>query len=199
MRHKSRITLAVDKEALKKAKNLGINLSHTMDLALKGFSFSSTGNDQKALIEAYDSLFKAMSPLLRQFGASFMVANTDLYDPADPDNKAKQERREWYVSAVPVSAEDEAKPGWLDNYYLCEDDEGSRPVTVEQFFKEGITDVFPPNDILSSFVESLAEAAEQNRQHLKEIAMAKRIVAAIKEEVTAQPQTRRAKSTAGHA
>ena len=54
---KEKLTLSVDKKVVKKAKEMGINISEITENVLKGFTFEPTSAEKTTLVEKYKELF----------------------------------------------------------------------------------------------------------------------------------------------
>ena len=78
---KQHLTLTVDDELVKKAKNLGLNISELTERALKAHTYPTKEANQPALYDAYRNLFSSMLPLLQRFRTSVKIGSFKDFDP----------------------------------------------------------------------------------------------------------------------
>lgn len=154
---KEKLTLSVDREVVKKAKSLGLNISELTELALRGFSFSAKDANSNALYGLYNTLFDSMKLLLEMYGASVKIASVGILD--DQGNCLN-------VSDVSLGPDGR----------FCWEEVGDTFIDIKKI----PTNAFcTPKEILSSLVDALAEAAQKRRETMLELEMARRIVNAI--------------------
>jgi len=171
---KEKLTLSVDKEVVKKAKKLGINISEITEKVLRGFTFTPTGADELHVRAKYKELFDTMVPLLQKYSASVVVADVDTLLPEDRDK-------------VGMDA------GGFASVELCPDGtlySGDIDATIP-IEKISVHEFSQPQQILSRFIYAISEGAERTKERLKEIEMAKRIISAIAGTVEKTPRRKR--------
>ena len=169
---KDKVTLTVSKDVLKKAKALGINLSGTIEMALKGFTFDRKYADENAVRTAYDQLFKPMTVMLRQYGASMKIAELPVYEEEEGDNK-EEGVQSWWLVPCPIPRDRNISEG---SYLIFDQEEEGTEVGLKGTPLEMM---LPPEELMTSFVDGLVEAAEGNARSLAELALAKRVIAAL--------------------
>jgi hypothetical protein len=175
---KENVTITVDPDVLKKAKSLGVNLSRTTELALRGFTFKSIKADESEVCKAYDQFFEAMTPLLRKYGAQMKIAefDTDAEVPETDLDKDDHEIQSWWLSAHPAPP-----PNDLSSYIIFDaEEEGSEAKLDDELLQV----ILSPEELLTNFIEALAGAAERNGKHIQELALYGRVITALSE-----PQT----------
>lgn len=158
---KEKLTLSVDKEVVKKAKKLGINISEITEKVLGGFTFTLAGVDESYVRAKYRGLFDTMLPLLKKYSVGVKVATVD-FAPQDL-------QKEGYEGPVMV----ELCPDGTLAYEFASDWEEI------PFEKISVVGFHPPKQILSDFIEAISEASERAKENLKELEMVKRIIEAI--------------------
>lgn len=155
---KKKLTLSVDENVVERAKDLGLNLSDVTEKILQGFVFVPTSDDKEALYSGYEKLFRSMLPLLKEYGASVLVAHESFMDAKDGVVKA------------------------VDDIYLRGDGTFYSELLetrASELRKQDNYDLLSPREILSGFIESLAVAKSMRKEQLAELEMAQKIVSAI--------------------
>jgi len=153
---KQKLTLSVDPDVVKKARGLGINISEITEGILRGFSFTPSGTETMVLYEKYKQLFETMIPLLQKYGVAVEVGSFEIRD----DNVV------YGTSQIFLASN--------GTFLLTEIDQ-----TVLDIQKIPLSDFHKPKNILSNFIEALSKAAEDRKQQLTELEMARRIIEAI--------------------
>jgi hypothetical protein len=161
MSEKQKLTLSVNKDVIEKAKEMGINISEITENILKGFTFQIQGLTGEELYDKYQELFNVMIPLMKRFGFSVVIANYSDFDEwgktIDQDTISLLYSGEY----------------WSDN---SESDFKDIKYIQLHWFKE-------PTAILSYFIENLVKGMESQKERLKEIEMAKRIVEVLSQTI----------------
>jgi hypothetical protein len=91
---KAKLTLNVDEEVVKRAKDLNINISEVTEMALRGFTTTKNKSEADAvdIRSAYDYLFRTMMPVMMRFDTTVEVGlksdpssgqSSTLYLPPD--------------------------------------------------------------------------------------------------------------------
>ena len=153
--------MSIDPDVVKKARGIGINISEITEGILRGFSFTPSRIETDALYEKYEQLFQTMLPLLKQYGTNIKVG-------------------EFYAGEFNDTAEI-----WLranGGFWLPEFDEGFKEIN-----RMDITDFYQPKIILTNFIERISQSAENRKQQLTELEMARRIIEAIGGTSTKKP------------
>jgi hypothetical protein len=165
---KEKLTLTVDKEAVEKAKKLKLNISEITELALKGYTFSPKEADRATLYNHYAALFASMKPLLERFGASVKVASIREFDP----------KTGWDYGDIETYLNSNGS-FWL--WALDEVGDEFNDIT-----KIPIAHFHSPKEILTNLIDTLAKAAERDKETVKELELAKRFVDAISVTMTSR-------------
>jgi hypothetical protein len=167
---KEKLTLSVDKEIVKKAKKLGINISEITENILKGYTSAERPNG--SIYDAYRQLFTAITPLLKEFGGQVKVGE-GVDSVSVQDKKGRS-----YDDEIPFSI-------FLDHdgsFYV-----DSYDMSITDIRKICQQDFLSPEKILSNLVDVLAKSKEANDEKMRQIMMAKRIVDAMSETLIKKP------------
>ena len=154
---KQKLTLSVDPDVVKKARGLGINISEITEGILRGFSFTPSGAETAALYEKYKQLFETMRPLLQKYGVPVEVGSFEIADV---------QGGVYGTSEIFLSTD--------GTFWLTEIEQ-----TVRDIQKITLSDFYKPKIILSNFIKALSRGAEDRKQQLTELEMARRIIEAI--------------------
>jgi hypothetical protein len=152
---KQKLTLSVDREAVSKAKEMGLNLSEVTEKILLGFTFDNEEVDDEILRDNYHELLQTMLPLMKKH-----------------DFKVKIGENSFIVDDILVKS----KIFFLSNgmvYDTWTDEE------YNDLKKYDLWNLFSPKLILKKFLEELSEIENKRKRFLKEIEMTKKIVEAI--------------------
>lgn len=160
---KEKLTLSVDKDAVAKAKTLGINISEITERVLKGYTSAKKPNG--SLYDGYKQLFDSIIPLLREFGINMTVAEPVHTFEDDKDNKG---------AAINYSDRITLEPDGSFYSDLFE-------VSFKDIKRIDLRSFLSAEDILSNLVDALTKSEEARKKKLKEILMAKRIIDAMSE------------------
>lgn len=171
---KEKLTLSVDKDVVKKAKNLGINISEITENVLKGFT---SPRPEGSLHEAYKDLFDSILPLLKQFDCRVKIAES-LIEFEDEEGNVER-----------VGLQDESYLA-SSGAYLIKDHEQGRYYTISDLTKIPIDEFLPTNKILENLLSELAKSQEKRKEKMEEILMAKRIIEAMSESLLKKPPTK---------
>lgn len=154
--NKQKLTLSIDKEVIKSAKQEGINISQITEQILKAITFSADENTTDDVISAYKNFFDVIQPFLKKYRANIQVGNDyDLQHGID----------------FPIR---------LGGSYLVKDypDDSTGNVTVES----EIDSLYSPKEIIERLIPALIKGAKNNREKLKEFEMALRFLRAMSNE-----------------
>lgn len=156
MAEKQKLTLSVEKELVEKAKKLGVNISEITETVLK--HVSETGVKEVVTKDevntGYKKLFSVMLPLMKKFGAAITVGEVI------EDSYGVNSHHE------PVC--------------LLENGDLYVPGFEETIAFENVS-FNSKKEILSSFINSLIEASENNKEELKELEIFSRVIEALTE------------------
>jgi len=161
MSEKQKLTLSVNKEVIEKAKQLGINISDITENILKGFTFEVQNVTQAEIYKKYKELFNIMLPLMRKYNYQIIIAEENEYND---DNEMIYSET---IFLEPSGA-----------YYsdLSE-------ISFEDINKIPVDAFQSPITILSKYIEALIQAMEKQKERLKEIEMAKKIVEVLSQTI----------------
>ena len=157
---KVKLTLSVDKEVVQAAKKLGLNLSDITENILRGFSFSPRRTDKGELLEKYRNLFATMKPLLHEFGISVAVGEDYVFYE---DEKGHSEPIDFEIRL-------------LSNGVLFIDELDHMVNDVSEI---DINALHNPKRILEDLILELSKGANNRKEKIREIEMARRIIAAM--------------------
>lgn len=160
IRNKVKLTLSVDKEVVEAAKKLGLNLSDVTENILRGFSFSPGRTDKDELLEKYRNLFDTMKPLLREFGVSVPVGEDYAFYK---DEKGHSEPFGFEIRL-------------LSNGVLFIDEFDHMVSDISDL---DINALHSPKRILGDFILELSKGADNRKEKIREIEMARRIITAL--------------------
>lgn len=173
---KEKLTLSVDREVVKKAKSLGINISHITEKVLKGYTSAESPNG--GLHDAYQQLCDSILPLLKEFGCSVKIAEGIDVGIAEDNEGNEYEIERPFVIFLESDG----------SFYIDEFDD-----RFEDIKKIDAQDFFEPKRILSNLVDALARSEEARKEKMREILMAKRIVDAMSKTLVKKYSTKRAR------
>lgn len=172
MNEKQKLTLSVEKELVEKAKKLGVNISEITETVLRHISETETKEvvTKEDVDIAYKKLFDAMLPTMKKFG-SFVKVGRVVEEMHDKDGRFVG------VNAMDVVLFENGEL-WI------------KDVEVTPKFEEVSFD--SPKEILSTYIDSLIEASEKNKEGLKELEIFRRVIEALTETTISQyPERRR--------
>ena len=156
---KQKLTLGINSEVLEKAKAAGINISFVTEQILKAITYDPKLNTEYDLINAYEKFFDAVKPVLKRYGAQ---VNVGLMYEGDPN-------KDVWTFVIVLTNNGLRK----DNYEL----EVSKLVTVSDV----VESLYKPVEILEHLLKALIDAAEKNKEKMKEFEIALRFVKALSE------------------
>jgi len=165
MAKKQKLTLTVDSEVIERAKGMKINISEITEDILRGFSFTPSDIENKALLDKYCELFDTMKPRLKKYNTRVKVGEIPQWDD---DQFVKNS----------------------DLFYLPDDsflvpDYRSPVLHIEEI---DVNYFINPLTILKNFIDSLATSTEKRKQQLTDLEMVKRIINAIDNTSSRTPQ-----------
>ena len=168
---KEKLTLSVDRDVVKKAKSIGLNISEITEMALRGFSFTAEEMDRDAFYKSYKGLFDAMSPILDRYGTAVKIGKIDYI--------AEQSGELMDTSDIMLFPD--------GTIYETFGDEKVRPVDITKLRQDCLSS---PKEILTDFIDALERTVHSRRDKIKELEVAKRIVEAIASTMQRSPPRR---------
>lgn len=162
-KEKQKLTLSVDKEAVEKAKELGINISEITEKVLIGYT--SAEKPEGSIYDAYQQLFDSIRELLKEFDCNVQVAESWI--DIDPDGNDRAPQDETYLTP---------SGQFLVKVYI-----GPEDFYVNDIKKIPYQEFLPPEKILSNLVKELAQSQEKRKEKMDGILMAKSIIDAMSE------------------
>jgi len=168
---KEKLTLSVDKKVIEKAKKLGINISEITEKVLKGYTSAKKPNG--SLYDGYTQLFDSITPLLREFGVDIKIAESIQ---VVRDGKGAEWEEPDHIFLEPDGS-------------FYSDPFGAHFKDIQ---KIDVRSFLSPAKIISNLVNALAKSEGARKEKLQEILMAKRIIDAMSETLTAKrlPKTK---------
>jgi len=154
---KQKLTLSVDKTAVTKAKEMGLNLSEITEQILIGYTFEHENLDDEILKQKYLDLFRTMLPIMKKYNYKLKIGETRFMVD---NNLAKME-----TFLMPT--------GFILNTWTDEE-------TLDLSGYD-LTDLYSPNQVMSHFLEELSNIVNRGKIISRELEMAKRIVGVISE------------------
>lgn len=157
MVEKQKLTLSVDRDVVRRAKEMRINISEFTENLLDAFTFKKHLKDED-VYEKYANLFTSMLPLMRKFNFTIKVAEANMID----------------------------ENGYLItwNAYLRTDGSIFDPHeydVIEDIKKIDTVSFLSPERLLSDFMDKLSNVEERLERRSKSLEMAKKIVDAVSE------------------
>ena len=154
--NRKKLTLSVDSDVIKKAKELGLNLSEITESALKITSFGEEKEKlttTEKLVEAYRKVFQTMTPILAKWNAAIKIGEHLEYG-----NKEKQylHTYEYYLTETDIYL-------WTDiadeaiNWWKLDD----KKLPVYYFYD--------PERIIKELIDKLYKIAEDNKTKVKKL------------------------------
>ena len=157
MNEKQKLTLSVNKEVVKKAKDMGLNISELTENILKGFTFEPEKYDDTTLYKQYRELFNLMHPLMDKHSFRVKIGEGNPF-PRHGGLASKME--------IHYHPDGSFWDTWNES----------------EFYDIGLIEIhnfLSPSIIIENFIDELSKIAENRKQKSKELEMAKRIVEAI--------------------
>jgi hypothetical protein len=150
---KQKITLGLDRIVIEKAKAEGINISAITEELLKAITYEPIGNTKEDVIKAYEALFETAKPILEKYRATVDVGIEQAY-PIVLDYK--------------------------DGLYQWDgvDPDTWSPISVSKSLRF----LYPPQRLVREIISALIRAAENNRDEIRELKFALRIINGLHEE-----------------
>jgi len=153
---KQKLTLSVDKEVVKKAKELGINISELTEKVLASFTFEPSKDDALKVKEKYKELFDLMLPMLSKLGVSVVVGEIEISD------KEGQFVGLAHMELLPSG-----------QLYI---DDFETYVDIDRI---SVNDLLPPSKILEKFIDALIRGMESTKKTVRELELTKKLVKVI--------------------
>lgn len=154
---KQKLTLSVDSDVVEKAKKLGLNMSEITERILTTYTFEPKKAENETVYQKYQEFFDMIVPVLKKYDIWLGIARQILYDESQD-------------------------PATEESFTLSPDGNifGDGPNRqVKDLHEIYISSFYSPNKILISLIDAMANVAEQNKQRLKDLEFARRIVEAI--------------------
>jgi len=169
---KQKLTLGIDRGIIDRAKATGINISAITEHLLRSITYDPKGDTTETVVKAYQALFDAMWPLLDKFDTTVEVGR-------DIDHNAVLK-----ISLVHLS-----KSVFLT--YIPLVGEGRRP-SLFPVHEELVSYLYEPNVILQNLILAVSEGAQKNREKVRELDFALRLVKALSDDRNNQEKNRNA-------
>jgi Post-segregation antitoxin CcdA/Integrase repeat unit len=150
---KQKLTLGINKDVIIKAKEMGINISEITEQVLKSILYDPKGNTKQDLIEAYESLFDFAKLALQKY-------NTNLEVGIKGGSSIVLDYNNGFIY------QDTTKPNITHNISL----------------PEAIPYLLPTKNILENLILATTEGKEKNKDRIKELKLALRLVKALFDE-----------------
>src|SRR5579862_5500612 len=165
---KHKLTLSVDAEVIKRAKEMGFNLSEITESVLRSFAFSQTESSRKVVRQKYAELFALMLPLLKSYDTKVQVSKTENSGEIGEEVVGGVKGTVEYLTYLELFPNGSLQ--WADS---------KREVLIEDIDPEFLLE---PNDILQNFVTAIADA-DKLSERIEGIEMAKKIVEVISQSI----------------
>jgi post-segregation antitoxin CcdA len=159
---KQKLTLSVSKDAVEKARKIGLNLSELTEKVLQGRTSIPSEADEADVYSHYQHLVDSMAPFIDRYRLLVHIGDWDIYDE-DGD---------------PI-ARDTLEIGRNGKIWK----EGDTTQMPEEVKLKDIPlhALFDGNKILSKFIEALAEAKQENQERIDQLQLANRIIQVMNE------------------
>jgi len=154
---KQKLTLSVDKTAVSKAKEMGLNLSDLTEQILIGYTYEKEELTDDVLKQKYLELFKAMHPIMKKHNYRLKIGETSFL-----------------VNNFVAKMQTFLQPN--GNIWNSWTDEETIDLTGY-----ALSDLDSPKQITSHFLEELSNIVNHGKIVSRELEMAKRIVGVISE------------------
>lgn len=153
---KQKLTLAIDRDIIEKAKNAGINISAITEKVLESMTFDVEGATRQDVVESYEALFEVIKKILKKYNAEVEVGVEQQLDGG---------------------ASIMLKPSglWAKNY----EGSGLHEIDLKELVNSEYDFYHEPFKILYKLLKALIDAAEKNKEELKELEVALRFVKAL--------------------
>jgi len=179
---KKKLTLSVAKDVIEKAKMMDLNISEITENILRTFTYEPTKADDIEILNKYKELFEIMLPILKKFRIIVYVGEVHM----DEYLGVKCDIHLDYDGELHLTGDDFP---W-DDSVICNN---INQLSFEELEKAEIKIIpfYPPQDILSNFIDIVSEAVETKKDKLKELEVAKRIIEVIGSSVFQQSKLTR--------
>lgn len=158
---KQKLTLGISKKVIERAKAAGINISAITEELLTAVTYQpSQGNTRDDVVKAYEALFKAIDPVLIQYG-----------EPPVEVGKALRIKEDGSLDERPIAYSTYAG--------LYSDPEGDEKDIRLYEVANKLSSLYKPTKLLNNLILTLIESAEENREKIRELEMALRFVKAL--------------------
>ncbi len=157
---KQKLTLALDKNVIDKAKEDGINISAITEQLLSALTFESAGNTKNDLVKAYERFFTSIQTVLDKYNAAVLVGKFTVTERTVPALTPSP------VTEYTIVLDNKNLRLWVD--YVEE------PEIIE--VKDEIENLFSPTEILENLIHALITAAERNADTIREMNFALRFL-----------------------
>jgi hypothetical protein len=154
---KQKLTLSVDKNAVTKAKEMGLNLSEITEQILIGYTYEKEELTDEILKQQYLELFKSMLPIMKKHNYKLKIGETSFM-----------------VNEYIAKMETFLQPnGFIWNSWTNEE--------TSDLSGYALTDLYSPKQITTHFLEELSNIVNHGKILSRELEMAKRIVGVVSE------------------
>ena len=155
---KQKLTLALNKDVIQRAKDAGINISAITEQLLSALTFEPVGNTKSDLVTVYEKFFTSIQTVLDKYNATVRVGKGYSYFTTS-DKKVETEVYDIYLDNKILYI-------WADYF--------EEPVLIE--VKNEIENMFSPTEILENLVNSVISGAERNTDTIQEMKFALRFL-----------------------
>jgi post-segregation antitoxin (ccd killing protein) len=158
-KEKSKLTLSLNKDVIKRAKAAGINISEITEKLLTAVTLTPSGNTWDDVVEAYMALFESIKKILGKYNAHVTVVSSS------EDNTAIILNERGFFTAIVDSESISLKEPHDDlptiMYYL----------DIPEF-----------PELLDKIIRALIEAAERNKEEIARLQFALKLFKTLSED-----------------
>ncbi len=171
---KQKLTLAIDKEVINRAKSSGINISNLTEEILTAVTSDISDYDQDNLVLMYENFFSALEPYLRKYGITVVVGrkhNDDRLGLSVPISLSHNGLR------YPTDSDGTLSPMLVMATTLYRD----RTTWVKPTVADILSMLDEPTEILEKFLKELIDAAQKNKEKIQQFKFALGLIKALDE------------------
>jgi hypothetical protein len=155
---KTKLTLGIDKEVIKKAKAAGINISSITEQLLNVM----TSGPNTDIVKSFEAFLNALRHILIKNNISLTIGQNRSWD---------------YKNQEPIdNSINLDRDGTL--YIWHDESESAFKVSLS----EVLNDLYPPNQILNNLFQELIKVTENNKAKLQELNFALKLLKTLSEE-----------------
>jgi len=172
---KQKLTLAIDKSVIEKAKSEGINISNLTEEILSAVTSNISEHDQSSLVKMYENFFDALKPYLKKYGISIEVGTSHGYFkkiripiPIKLDHNGL---------SYPHYPKDDMTASMLSFSLISKHE----PAVITPQVVDILSKLHDPTEILKGFLETIIETSKKNKQKIQQFKFALGMVKALYE------------------